>query len=529
MPGRATSAGMRVQPLVLVIDDSITYRTAIAQALRSAGYVVVAAATGEEGLRAASRLRPDVVVVDRVLPDIDGTEVIRDIRLEPALRRTPCLLITADEDPTVEYAALETGADAYVRKGDDLSVLLARVAALRRDAPEIVDAPASPAARRVMLVAPDGAPHVSQARALPPEEYEVFEVASPSDAVSAIRGGEVACAVIVMTNLAGGVSTLDQIRSAARDAHVPVLVMQDGSVPADASHILARGADDYVSASDDPGLYAARMRALLRRKDMDDEDRRVAQTLRRHEQAASAAEARADVAEQESEFKDRFLAIMSHELRTPLNAILGFTQMLERGVGGPLTAVHHRHVSGIVRSAEHLLTLVNDVLDLAKIRAGKLALRRDVVDLGAVADTARLTASSIASQRGVVLHVDIPADLPPVRGDAVRIQQILYNLLSNGLKFTPPEGAVHLAAAVDGKSVRIDVRDTGIGIPRTDFPRLFRDFERLEHGQSQQADGTGLGLALTRQLVELQGGRIDVESEVGVGSTFSVWLPIASA
>ena len=112
------SAGdLRAQPLVLVIDDSITYRTAISQALRGAGYAVVAAANGEDGLRAAAQIRPDVVVVDRVLPDIDGTAVIRDIRLEPALRRTPCLLITADEDPAVEYTALETGADAYVRKG----------------------------------------------------------------------------------------------------------------------------------------------------------------------------------------------------------------------------------------------------------------------------------------------------------------------------------------------------------------------------------------------------------------------------
>ena len=153
----ATETAPRVQPLVLVIDDSITYRTAIAQALKQAGYAVVAAASGEEGLRAATRLRPDVVVVDWMLPDVDGTAIIRTIRLEPALRRIPCLLITADEDPSVEFTALETGADAYVRKGDDLNVLLARVAALRRDAPEVLTTP-TPQRRRVMLMTSADAP-----------------------------------------------------------------------------------------------------------------------------------------------------------------------------------------------------------------------------------------------------------------------------------------------------------------------------------------------------------------------------------
>ena len=520
----ASGTAPRVQPLVLVIDDSITYRTAIAQALKQAGYAVVSAASGEEGLRAATRLRPDVVVVDWMLPDVDGTAIIRTIRLEPALRRIPCLLITADEDPSVEFTALETGADAYVRKGDDLNVLLARVAALRRDAPEVLTAPA-PQRRRVMLVTAAEAPHLEHARRLPSGEYEVFESPSPGMAATMLRGSDVDCAVIVMTDLAGGVHALDEIRDAARAMHVPILVLQQGSTPADASDMLSRGADDHVSVADGTALYLARMRALLRRKDMADEDRRVSQTLRRHEEVASAATLRADVAEQESEFKERFLAIMSHELRTPLNAILGFTQMLDRGIGGPLTPAHHRYLSGIVRSAEHLLTLVNDILDVARIRAGKLSLRREVVRLSDVADAARLTASAIAAQRGVRLEVEIPEGLPSILGDPVRMQQVLHNLLSNGLKFTPAGGLVRLTAAADDGFVRIDVRDTGIGIPRADFPRLFHDFERLEHGQSQQADGTGLGLSLTRHLVELQGGRITVDSEVGVGSTFSVWLP----
>jgi two-component system cell cycle sensor histidine kinase PleC len=184
-------------------------------------------------------------------------------------------------------------------------------------------------------------------------------------------------------------------------------------------------------------------------------------------------------------------------------------------------------VAGVIRSAEHLLALVNDVLDLSKIRAGKLPLRTEPVSLHEVAEGARMTVGAIATQRAVSLTIDVPASLPLVAGDPVRIQQILVNPLSNGLKFTPAGGHVRLTATVDGAFLSLVVADTGVGIKPEDFSRLFRDFERLESGQSQQADGTGLGLSLTKHLVELQGGRIEVRSTPGAGSTFTVWLPLA--
>jgi signal transduction histidine kinase len=522
-------AGVRMRPLVLVIDDSATYRAAIGQTLRQAGYDVADARSGDEGLREAARLRPDVLVVDHILPDIDGTAVIRNIRLDTTLRRTPCLLVTADDNPSVELMALETGADAYVRKDEELSVLLARVAALRRDTPAQLETPPSRGRRRIMLV-PAGRPrHLDVVRALPSGEYDLFTVTDAAASTAALRAGEVACIVVAVADVASGLETVRALRDSAPDAHAPILTVQHADDPAAASALLTAGADDYVSTAAGTALYTARLHALIRRKEVENEDRRVREALLRHEADAAAAGVRAAAAERENEFKERFLAMMSHELRTPLNAILGFTQLLERGVGGQLSPTQQKHVGGVARSAQHLLALVNDVLDVAKIRAGKLPLRQEAVSLQKVGEIARLTVEALAAQRRLTLNVDIPADLPPIVGDPVRIQQILYNLLSNGIKFTPAGGSVTLTAGSEGDYVRVAVTDTGVGIRREDFGRLFQEFERLEHGQSQQADGTGLGLAFTRQLVELHGGRIGVESELGIGSTFSVWLPVVQA
>jgi two-component system NtrC family sensor kinase len=523
-PERNDERLSRVRPLVLVVDDSATYRAALGHRLTQAGYDVATAANGEQGLRTASRLRPDLLVVDRVLPDLDGTAVIRNVRLDAALRRTPCLLVTADDDPAVEFTALETGADAYVRKGDDLSVLLARVAALCRDLP-VQRETATSRTRRIAVVAPSGTGAFGDMLALPADEYQVVSCCDVEQAISELdRGGD--CVIVAAADRTDSAEAVSRIRASRPGSHTPILVVQSADDHGDAAVILSTGADDYVSTADGAALFVARLRALLRRKEAEQEERRIAESLLRHEAETSAAQMRAEAAERESEFKERFLAMMSHELRTPLNAILGFTQLLERGVGGALTDSQRRHVAGVVRSADHLLALVNDVLDLTKIRAGKLPLRRAAVHVADVVDTARVTIESTATQREIALLMDVPHQLPPVFADPVRLQQVLQNLLSNAVKFTPVGGTVIVNAAAEGAFVKISVRDTGVGIREEDFPRLFRDFERLEHSQSQQVDGTGLGLALTKHFVELHGGRIDVSSQVNVGSLFTVWLPV---
>ncbi|MDQ6602594.1 MAG: response regulator, partial [Chloroflexota bacterium] len=225
------------------------------------------------------------------------------------------------------------------------------------------------------------------------------------------------------------------------------------------------------------------------------------------------------------QMKSEFLANMSHELRTPLNAIIGFSELLQEQFYGPLNTEQDEYLTNIRTAGEHLLGLINDILDLSKIEAGRMEL--DLEDL----DLPHLLASSItivkekAHTHGVRLSVDA-GDTGATIADARKLKQIVFNLLSNAVKFTPSGGTVALSARTDGEVVEIAVADTGTGIGAEDQQKLFREFTQVDGSLSRRHEGTGLGLALTKRLVELHGGTIAVRSALGEGSTFTVRMPI---
>ncbi|HEY0706498.1 MAG TPA: hybrid sensor histidine kinase/response regulator [Polyangia bacterium] len=232
-------------------------------------------------------------------------------------------------------------------------------------------------------------------------------------------------------------------------------------------------------------------------------------------------------AENASRSKSQFVANMSHELKTPLNAIIGFGELLEDGdAGEPLTPKQREFVGHMVASGKHLVTLMNDILDLSRIEAGRIDLRRESHAVGGILGDAIETVRPFAQKRGVSLDTRIAEDLPPLSIDRVRFTQVLFNLLSNGIKFTPAGGTVRLSAQLTGPNLEIAVEDTGIGISPADQKRLFREFERIEPSQGPRQEGTGLGLALVKRLMELHGGSVRVESEVGQGSVFTVAFPL---
>jgi PAS domain S-box-containing protein len=233
-----------------------------------------------------------------------------------------------------------------------------------------------------------------------------------------------------------------------------------------------------------------------------------------------------DAAEAASQAKSQFLANMSHELRTPLTAVIGLSDLLlmERD---PLVPRQREYLEGVASSGRHLLALVNDVLDLAKIEAGKTELKLESVPIHDAIEEGMTTISPLATTRGVILEPATIVAVPNVRADRVRLRQILYNLISNAVKFTDRGGRVQVRAQRDDDRVSIAVMDTGIGIATRDLSRLYRSFEQLTLPSGDRPGGTGLGLALTKRLVEMHGGTIDVESELGVGTTFTVRIPVA--
>jgi signal transduction histidine kinase len=226
--------------------------------------------------------------------------------------------------------------------------------------------------------------------------------------------------------------------------------------------------------------------------------------------------------------KSDFLANMSHELRTPLNAVIGFSEILIDKKAGPINAEQQEYLEDILRSGRHLLDLITDILDLTKIAAGKLQFSPEPFSITDAMRQACAVVKDMACKKNININIEEDLDDDVINLDPLRFRQVLYNLLSNAIKFTPENGEVKVWACNRGdKRVRLQVSDTGIGIKKEDMPRLFHEFEQIDSSLAKRAQGSGLGLTLTKKIVELQNGSITAESEFGKGSTFTVVLPSA--
>jgi signal transduction histidine kinase len=226
-----------------------------------------------------------------------------------------------------------------------------------------------------------------------------------------------------------------------------------------------------------------------------------------------------------SQHKSEFLANMSHELRTPLNAIIGFSEVLSEGMFGDINAKQTEYLRDILESGRHLLSLINDILDLSKIEAGRMELELAVFDLPQALEDALILVRERATRRAIALHKAVDPQLGAIRADERKVKQVVLNLLSNALKFTPEGGRIEVRAVPTDGAVEVSVEDTGIGIAPEDQEAVFEEFRQVGLAD-KKAEGTGLGLALCRKFVELHGGRIWVKSQVGVGSTFTFTLPL---
>ncbi|MEO7084814.1 MAG: ATP-binding protein [Gemmatimonadaceae bacterium] len=440
--GGAPRTGLNVRRKIVIAEDSRTQAESLRSMLDDAGFDVVVARTGTEAIEALRRRPADLVVSDVIMPGMSGFELCAAMRADPALRGTPCILLTSLVDPHDVMRGLEAGADNYVTKPYEPAQLLQRI-------------------ERTLMS------HATHEESVPINPIDV--------------------------EFLGGRFNV----KAAREQILDVLISSF---------------EDVVRAN--TALRAAeaeRERLFVQER-----------------QARIDAEASRQRAEEANKAKSEFLAMMSHDLRTPLNAIGGYSELLAMGLRGEVNEAQLADLERIRRNQQHLLTLVNDVLSFSRLETGEIPL--DLVPMP-LAQTARPLSAVIepqAAKGGIKCEFVGDDKEVTVVADSERVEQILINLLGNALKFTREGGTVSMRCYEQDGVGRVDVADTGIGIPEAKLGIIFDPFVQVDANRGKR-DGVGLGLAISRKLARAMGGDITVQSVEGHGATFTLSLPLADA
>jgi two-component system, NtrC family, sensor kinase len=513
--------------LVLLIEESPTYREMLTSALQGDGYAVAAAASGEEGLQIAAARRPAAVIIDGQLPGIDGATVVRRMKLDAALRTMPCLLLTARDDPESELNALDAGADAFVRKNEDVQMILARLAAVLRTATSGAgsEETASLAGPKKILAVDDSLTFLNElGAALSGEGYDVVLVRSGEEALEMLAVQPVDCILLdlLMPGLSGK-ETCRRIKASPGVRDIPLILLtavEDRDAMIDG---LVTGADDYIAKSGDFAVLKARVRAQIRRRQFEEENRSIREALLRKELEAAEARAAREMAEAravlavELERKNRdleaFSYSVSHDLRAPLRGIDGFSQALLEDYSDRLDAKGKDYLSRVRMAAQRMGELIDDLLQLSRV--SRADLRREAVDLTAIARTvlAELGRSDPERRVSVAVAEDLRAE-----GDSRLLRVVLDNLLGNAWKFTARAAEPRIEVGTIAGGETFFVRDNGAGFDMAYADKLFAPFQRL-HG-TEEFPGTGIGLATVRRIIDRHGGRVWPEAKAGRGATF---------
>lgn len=519
---------------VLVIDDSPTFREALRTALEEARYAVVIATTGEEGLQVAAAQRPAAILVDGVLPGIDGATVIRRLRLDAALRDVPCLLLTASEGMHAELGALDAGADGFVRKEDSLEVILARLAAVlrRSGVPTRTDETRSLLATQRILAVDDSPTYLAElGDALRDEGYDVIGARSGEEAIDLLAVQSVDCILLdlMMPGLSGQ-ETCRRVKAAPGVRDVPLIMLTAVEDREAMIQGLAVGADDYISKSSEFEVLKARVRAQIRRKQFEDENRRIREELLRSELEAAEARAARELATtratliEELERKNReleaFSYSVSHDLRAPLRSIDGFSHILLEDFAHALDSEGREHLQRVRSAAQRMAELIDDLLALSRV--GRAEMHRSPIDL---AEIARVVVAEL-HKREPERHIEVEIEDPlPADGDSRLMRVVLENLLGNAWKFTAnvPQPRVQFIRESTANGSAFVVRDNGAGFDMKYVEKLFRPFQRLH--SATEFPGTGIGLATVQRVVDRHGGRVWAESQLGAGAAIYFTIP----
>ncbi len=565
--GRAGTDGPGLD--ILVVDDS-QVQTLLAQKILAApryGHRVHAAASGEEALDQLQDGRYDLVLLDYTLPGMNGLEALRAIvASKPEL---PVILVTGSGSERIAVEAMKAGAADYLIKGESHLALLPTVVGqawqrtqLRRRNQELLEelqASHRDALQRnrelsaLYTIATAVGSSLDLAEILSDALRTVLEILQleagwiglqgegPPQARSASRRGlspAAADELIGHRGLAdraipGQPLLIEDL--AAFQGEIPAAVGREGfrSLIVVPLRTKARTLGILGAAGRAPRAFAPSEGQLLtaigHQIGVAIENASLYQQVRAHSQLLEqrVAERTQELVERNRELeaasrhKSEFLAKMSHELRTPLNAIIGFSELLAERLYGPLNDRQAKYIANIRSGGKHLLQLINDILDLAKVEAGKMQLRLEEFPVAPAIAEVLSTLKAQADRKEIALASRLEPGVSTFVSDLRKFKQILYNLVSNGIKFNRQQGKVCVEARLaEGGGLEVSVADTGIGIPPEEGDRIFKPFEQVDGSLARRYEGSGLGLALTKELVELHGGRIGFTSEPGQGSTF---------
>ena len=521
------------QKSVLVIDDSVTTQTMLENLLRNAGFTPFIAQSGEEGIKLASRVRPDIFIIDAKLPGIDGPTVVNRIRSDLALRDTPCVILTESQDSNDESAALEAGSDTYIHKNEDKDVIIARLNALLRPSPNVPSLRhggtyLSP--KRILAIDDSHTYLTSIEEPLRDDGYDVISVSSGEEALNLLEAQGVDCILLDLTMPGlSGQETCKRIKSAGPKKQIPIIMLTGREDREAMLESFNAGADDYIPKSNEFVVLKARVRAQLRRKQFEEENHRIREELAKKEIEAVEAKASQELAKQRGELLTKlefvnkeleaFTYSVSHDLRAPIRRIQGFCDILLEEYEKQLDAKGQDYLQRITSGCKSMMNLVEDLIKLSRINQGEL--RTEKVNITTLCKEILEKLSSSDPERKVELV--IPEGLT-AEGDLGLVTVVLENLLGNAWKYSSknPNAKIEVGKTVFDSQDAFFVKDNGAGFDMKYAEKLFVPFQRLH--SVEEFEGTGIGLATVRRVITRHGGQIKAESSPGKGATFTFFL-----
>jgi signal transduction histidine kinase len=550
----AELASFEPMQTILLVDDDPIFRMLTREALSDTGLSLIEAADGVEALLYCRNKTPTLLVVDAVMPNIDGFALCRELRAREATRHTPILMVTGLDDHAALEKAYESGATDFIVKPVDWGSLALRVRYVLRNAGELADLRDEPPEGSEPLAADDAAEPQDAllpdgVGALGPEagkplsadtdppgeesvsilivdddpvirwlardtlENEGYHVIEAEHGLAAYEICQHTVPGLIVSDVlmpqVSGFELCRLLRQRPETALVPILIATGLHDHRSVAEAYDAGATDFIVKPLNWLILKYRIRYMLR-------------TARTYAEMAAAKEH----AEAANRAKSAFLADMSHELRTPLNAVIGFSEIMHRRELGPLSKRYAEYAKIIGDSGSHLLTIINDLLAISKCEAQGLKLAEDTVQIADVVAFSADIVGTRARRAGIECSIEVEAGLPAFRGDGKKLQQILINLLANAIKFTPAGGRVGLRARREPSGgLILLVEDTGIGIPPDKIEVALAPFGQVDSALARKHDGVGVGLPLTKHLVELHDGTLQIDSEPGIGTTVTLRFP----